>query len=137
MNDAILIQVGDLLPTTAVGGWDEIRSNELAIVLEETREDEIEADRLAMRMLENHEDKRLLIGLSEGATAVLTYDRLMNSISRTPIEINRVDDNGSRHIDRRRTEGQVLESVQQLGNDYFNWVYPRYRWVFDTESRVE
>jgi hypothetical protein len=122
VNDAILIQVGDLPPTTAVGGWDEIRPSEFAIVLDQTREDEIDADRLATRMLENDEDKRLLIGLSEGATAVLIYDRLMNSISRTPIEINRVDDNGSRHIDRRRTEGQVLRSVQQLGSDYFNWV---------------
>ncbi|WP_266080824.1 hypothetical protein [Haladaptatus caseinilyticus] len=60
-------------------------------------------------------EKRLLIGIIEGATAVLTYNRVMNSITRTPIETDRLDVSGSRHIDRQRTEGQVLESVQQLG----------------------
>jgi hypothetical protein len=101
--------------------------SELAIVLEETRDDEIDADRLATQMLENDGDSWLLIGLTEAATAVLTYNRLMKSIIRTPIERDRLDGNGRRQIDRRRTEGQVLESVQQLGRGYFDWVHPRYR----------
>ncbi|WP_227379723.1 hypothetical protein [Haladaptatus halobius] len=61
----------------------------------------------------------------------------MNLITQTPIETDRLDGNGSRHIDRRRTEGQVLESVQQLGKEYFDWVHPRYRRVFDAEYCVE
>ncbi|GAA0196421.1 hypothetical protein ACFFQF_32990 [Haladaptatus pallidirubidus] len=61
----------------------------------------------------------------------------MNSITRTPIEADGLDGSGSRHIDRKRTEGQVLESVQQLGSGYFDWVHPRYRWVFDPEYMIE
>ncbi len=66
-------------------------------------------------MLDNDGDKWLIIGLTEVATAVYTYDRLMNSITRTPIETTSLDGNESRHIDRKRTERQVLESVHQLG----------------------
>ncbi|WP_227380903.1 hypothetical protein [Haladaptatus halobius] len=101
--------------------------------MEETRDEEIDAERLATRILDNDGDTWLLIGLTEGATAVLTYNRLMNSIIRTPIERDSPDGNGRRQIDRRRTEGQVLESAQQLGQEYFDWVHPRYRWVFDAE----
>ncbi|GAA0260266.1 hypothetical protein ACFFQF_23925 [Haladaptatus pallidirubidus] len=78
--------------------------SELAIVLKETRDDEIDADRLATRMLDNDGDKRLLIGLTKGATAVLTDNRLTNSITRTPIDgdyasrIARVIDNCSAEI---------------------------------------
>ncbi|GAA0241774.1 hypothetical protein ACFFQF_26725 [Haladaptatus pallidirubidus] len=88
-------------------------------------------------MLENDKDTWLLIGLTEGATAVLTYNRLMNSITRTPIEHDSLDGNGCRQIDHRRTEGQVLESVQQLGKEYFDWAHPRYRLVLDAEYWVE
>ncbi|WP_227380381.1 hypothetical protein [Haladaptatus halobius] len=123
-----------LLRETAL--FDTLHS-ELAIVLEETRDDEIDVDRLATRLLDNDGDKWLIIGLTEGATAVLAYDRLMNSITRTLIETDGLDGNRGRHIDHKRTEGQVLESVQQLGRAYFNWVHPRYRWVFDTEYTVE
>jgi hypothetical protein len=111
--------------------------SELAIVLEETRDGEIDADRVAARLLENDGARRLLIGVTEDAPAVLTYNRLMNSITRTPIEADGLDGSGSRHIDRQRTEGQVLESVQQLGREYFDWVHPRYRWVFDPEYMIE
>ncbi|RBI59801.1 hypothetical protein DMJ13_22100 [halophilic archaeon] len=115
----------------------DILLSELAIVLEETRDDEIDADRLATLILDNDGDTWLLIGLTEDATAVLTDNRLMNSIIRTPIERDSLDGNGRRHIDRQRTEGQVLESVQQLGRAYFDWVHPRYRWVFVAEYTVE
>ncbi len=111
--------------------------SKLVIILDETRDDGIDAERLATRMLENDGNRRLLIGVTEGATAVLTYNRLMNSITRTLIEIDRPDGNGSRHIDRKRTEEQVLEALQLLGSDYFDWVHPRYRWVFDPKYMIE
>jgi hypothetical protein len=57
-----------------------------SIVLKETRNDDIDADRLATRMFDNDGDKWLIISLTEAATTVLTYNRLMNSITRTPIE---------------------------------------------------
>ncbi|SIR69115.1 hypothetical protein SAMN05421858_3369 [Haladaptatus litoreus] len=44
--------------------------SELAIALEETRDDEIDADRVAARLLENDGARRLLIGIIEGAIAV-------------------------------------------------------------------
>ncbi|WP_227377771.1 hypothetical protein [Haladaptatus halobius] len=47
--------------------------SEPAIVLEETRANEIDAEQIATRLLENDGDKRLIIGLTESATAVLTY----------------------------------------------------------------
>ncbi len=70
--------------------------SELAIVLEETRDDEITAERLATRMLDSDGGKWLMIGLTEGPTVVLTYNRLMNSIIRTPIERDSLDGNGRR-----------------------------------------
>ncbi|WP_227379991.1 hypothetical protein [Haladaptatus halobius] len=88
-------------------------------------------------MLDNDGGKWLMIGLTEGPTVVLTYNRLMNSIIRTPTERDSLDGNGRRQLDRRRTEGHVLESVQQLGREYFDWVHPRYWWVFDADYCVE
>ncbi|GAA0242096.1 hypothetical protein ACFFQF_26920 [Haladaptatus pallidirubidus] len=88
--------------------------SELAIVLEETQDKELSADRLTTRILENDGDSWLLIGLVEGAPAVLTYNRLMNSITRTPIETDRLAGNRSQHIDRQRTEGKYLNQSNSL-----------------------
>jgi hypothetical protein len=105
--------------------------SELAAVLDDCRE--IDSDRVATIILENDCNEMLTIGVVEGGSAVLTYNRLVNSISKTPIKSDRLDGNRTSHIDRRRTEEQVLEAVQGLGPQFFSWIHPRYRWVFEPE----
>jgi hypothetical protein len=109
--------------------------SELAAVLDDHRE--IDSDRVATTILENDGQRKLTIGIVDDGHAVLTYNRLMNSISKTPIESDGLDGNGSHHVDRQRTEGQVLEAVQGLGSEFFTWMHPRYRWVFEPEYRPE
>lgn len=63
----------------------------------------IDAEWLAIRLFKNDGDNWLIFSLTEDATAVLTNDKLMNSILQTVIETNRSDGNGSQHIGGRRT----------------------------------
>lgn len=108
-----------------------ILHRELVDAFEEHRD--IDADMLATMILENDGDNWLVIGLIEDAQAVLTYNRVMESITKTPIENDRLDGNAKHQIDRQRSEGQVVESIQGLGPEFFAWIHPRYCWVFTSE----
>lgn len=49
--------------------------SDLAIVLKETRDDGVDAKRLATWMLENDGDRQLMIGVIEGTIAASIYNR--------------------------------------------------------------
>ncbi|WP_150123021.1 hypothetical protein [Haladaptatus sp. R4] len=87
--------------------------SELAAMLDDHRE--IDSDRVATTILENDGQRMLTIGIVGDG----------------------LDGNGSHHVDRQRTEGQVPEAVQGLGPEFFTWMYLRYRWVFEPEYRPE
>lgn len=99
--------------------------------------DDVDADRLTTALLDWDERHRFLVGLHDGATKAVYYDRMVSLIHSFPVPEGQLDALDDVTSDTARYREAVPAYVYGCGEDHWDWLHPRYRWVFGEEVDVD
>jgi hypothetical protein len=108
---------------------------DLRATVRDARSD-VDADRLTTALLDWDEHHRYLVGLHDGATKAVYYDRIVSLVHSFPVPDGHVDALSNVESERAHDRDAVAAYVNERGPTHWNWLHPRYRWVFDDEMAV-
>ncbi len=108
---------------------------DLAATVRDARGD-ADTDRLTTALLDWDEHHRYLVGLHDDATKAVYYDRMVSLVHSFPVPDGHVDAHGV-ESERAHDRDAVAAYVHERGPTHWDWLHPRYRWVFDDEMAVD
>lgn len=109
---------------------------DLAAAVRRARDD-VDADRLANALLDWDEHHRFLVGLHDDATKAVYYDRMVSLIHSFPVPEGQFDALDDVSSDTARRREAVPAYVHDCGDDHWDWLHPRYRWVFEGDMDLD
>lgn len=117
---------------------DQVRAAVAADLVATVRDarDDCDPDRLTTALLDWDEHHRYLVGLHDGATKAVYYDRMVSLVHSFPVPDGHVDALSNVESERAHDRDAVAAYVHDRGPAHWDWLHPRYRWVFDDEMAV-
>jgi hypothetical protein len=88
------------------------------------------ADELLKRDKQSHQ----LVGVIEEGVKAVFYEPPRWGVMAVPFDESGVDGLDSSQMDRLKRRATVERFVREQGAEFWTWVHPRYRWVFDSEK---
>lgn len=108
---------------------------DLAATIRDARAD-VDAERLATALLDWDEHHRFLVGVHDDAGKAVYYDRMVSLVHSFPVPEGHVDASSAVESDRAHDRAAVAAYVHERGTAHWDWIHPRYRWVFDDAMAV-